>query len=472
MMTIPRFHSNSSWLALCGLLGLLAPASGEGDSVVRFANGDRLSGSVESLTTERLVWNSPILEMPTTLRLDQVLDVTLPSEIPEFEAGHEATLTLTNGDTVRGQVASVTDDVIQLDTWFAGRLEFRRLMVKSLEISERPDLLYRGPNGLAEWTQSNEDPAAWTFQSGALRSNAEGSIGREVDLADECSIAFDVSWRGMLKLNVIFFSDDVKNRNPENGYELVFVRNTVHLRKSGNHNWLGQTSDAGELRENEKARIEIRASLKTGMIAFFVDDRIVDVWTDPELAGATFGKGLQFVSQDSSPVRISVIEVATWDGVLDVMPEPRGARRQLNQFRQFGMRGAELAPPEPPKPEEEGRMVLRNGDSLKGEVLSITDGFITVKTEYSEVKLPVARLRNITLKTVDLEEPKRMSGDVRAWFADGSSMVFRLDEVNEDTLVGYSQTFGTSEFKTTAFSRIEFNIYSLDMEEIRSGEAW
>ncbi len=459
-MMIPNFHIPVSRLAICvcGMFGF-AVAPGNGQSIVRFANGDQLSGSVESLTTERLVWKSPILEGPTTLRLDRILDVTLPGETPDFDAGHEATLSLTNGDTIRGQLASVTDDRIELDTWFAGRLEFRRVMVRSLEISERPKLLYRGPNGVAEWSQP-EDVPAWTFQSGSLRSHSPGIVGREMELPEECSISFDAAWRGAFRLNVIFFSDDISTDRPENGYELLFQQRSVHLRKSGTHNFLGHTTNAGILQENERVRVEIRASLKTGMVALFLNGRIVEVWNDPDVAAGGFGKGIQFVSQNSSPVKISVIEVSSWDGVIDEMPDLQEHQRDR------------MTTEEPEPVPEEGRMTLRNGDSLKGEVLSITDGFITVQTEYSEVKLPVERLRNIALKPVEPEEPKRMNGDVRAWFTDGSALVFRLDEVKADTLVGFSQTFGTSEFKTSAFNRLEFNIYSLEMEEIRTEDSW
>ena len=48
-------------------------------------------------------------------------------------------------------------------------------------------------------------------------------------------------------------------------------------------------------------------------------------------------------------------------------------------------------------------MELANGDSLEGEVTSIQDGVITMKTPLGEVKLPVARLRTVALKKVDLE---------------------------------------------------------------------
>jgi hypothetical protein len=84
----------------------------------------------------------------------------------------------------------------------------------------------------------------------------------------------------------------------------------------------------------------------------------------------------------------------------------------------------------------------------------------------------VARLRNITLKQDNLENAKLNNADVRAWFPDGSFLVFRLDGVDKDTLTGYSQNFGTTRFRISAISRIEFNIHDRKLQEKRGATAW
>ena len=104
--------------------------------------------------------------------------------------------------------------------------------------------------------------------------------------------------------------------------------------------------------------------------------------------------------------------------------------------------------------------------------VSIVDGMITVKTPFREVKLPVGLLRSVALKPVDLERSKRENGDVRAWFPDGSSLVFRLDAVDGENLTGFSQNFGTATFKIAAFNRIEFNIYDPEFKDIRAANGW
>jgi hypothetical protein len=447
---------------------LTLPATAAPLASVRFANNDALIGTAESITPGALVWNSPLLEKPASFHLDKVLELTLPASEPEQQApDHEATITLTNGDTLRGQLASVTDEIVALDTWFAGRLEFRRVMVSGVKIEERAGFLYRGPTGIDGWIQAEESPP-WSYSRSAFRSSATGGIARADLLTDECSISFDAAWKGdSIRMRVILFSDDASTDNPSSGYELSFQRGSIHLRNCKTQSFLGSTQSQA-LMENDKVRVEIRASMKNNRIALFINDRITEVWNDPD--GQKNGKGsaLHFISGSQLPLRISNIRIAPWDGAIERMPEPQFG------MRAFGMQGVRERATPAPAPEDKGgeRMELANGDSMTGEVLSIQDGVIAIKSPLGEIDLPVSRLRTLALKPVEAERSIRRNGDVRAWFPDGSSIVFRLDDCGDGTLVGSSQNFGTATFQIAAFNRIEFNIYSSEHQALRGTDDW
>lgn len=452
-------------------LGIATPAFADAPtSSVRFANQDVLTGFLESITPERLIWNSPLLSRSSSFFTDKILDISLTPTLPELREKHETTVTLTNGDTIRGQLASVTDEAVSLDTWFAGRMDFNRLMVSGVKISERTTYLYRGPSGMDGWDQSTEPPV-WTYNRSAFRATGTGGIARADVLPDECSVTFDTAWRGdSIRLRVLLFSSDTSTDSPSSGYELSFQRGAIHLRNSKTQSFLGSTQSQ-LLMESDKARIEIRASAKNNKIALFINDRIVEVWDDPEGGRVDQGRGLHFISGSNTPLRISNLGVASWDGVLDQMPAPRpGMNRQFGGQGRLQM-GLE-AVPKKEQTTDENRMVLANGDSLAGEVSAIQDGIITVNSPLGEIKLPAARLRTVALKTVDAERCKRYNGDVRAWFHDGSSIVFRLESSDDKTLTGTSQNFGKATFLTAAFNRIEFNIYSPEYEDIRLAEDW
>lgn len=436
------------------------------ESVVRFANGDLLSGSMHSLGPDQLIWKSPVLEKPTPFFLRSVLDLTLPSAAPDIKADHEAVVTLTNGDVIRGQLATVTDSDVSLDTWYAGRLTFKRLMVADVKIDERSDFAYRGPTGMDGW-QTSEDKV-WSYNRLSFVSKGTGSIARDKLLPEECVVSFDAAWKGdSFGLKLVLFSDEPAKENPNTGYEMSFQRGSVYLRNCRTQSFLGSAHSAA-LAEQDRVSIEVRASRKSGKVCLYINRRVVEVWTDPEVARGKFGDTLHFISQNPMPLRISRIGVGAWDGVVQDTPEPR-----VGMIRQFGMQGgAEPPKPAAKEPSTEGRMLLANGDSIEGEVTSIENGVMSVKSGLGDIKLPVARLRTVAMKKVDLERCIRRNGDIRGWFPDGGSIVFRLDSVGEGTLTGSSQNFGTATFKLAAFDRIEFNIYDPELEDKRAAEDW
>ena len=465
----------SLFLALVLVLALPCFAQEE-SSVVRFSNGDQLTGALLALTGEKLSWKSQLLKQPAEFDLKYVVDLELPVSVPPADrpvVAHEAVLEMSNGDTIRGQLAGITDEQITLNTWYAEQLPLRRVNVKSVKISSVADTHYRGPNSMEEWTQGDGGDS-WRFRGGALHSDSPGGVAREIDFPDECVVAFEAAWRGSFRPKIVLFSDDTTTTSPQAGYEMVFQGNSVHVKKAGSNNWLGHSTNAGVLRENEKARIEIKASLKSGKIALFVDGGLIDIWQDDALDRESLGKGLHIVAQDSSPLRVSNIEVTGWDGYLEETQDRRlrfQARFQ-GGFQLDGGFDGEETPQSPKEAIPEGRMILRNGDMIEGEVLGIEGEEITLKTPFSEVKFPVARLKNIALSSESMETPKLYKGDVRATLADGSRIVFRLDGVEEEILVGFSQNFGIARFRRDSFKRIEFNIHRTDMEAIRNRGDW
>jgi hypothetical protein len=224
--------------------------------------------------------------------------------------------------------------------------------------------------------------------------------------------------------------------------------------------------------ENDKVKVEIRASRKSGKFCLFINGRLIEVWSDPDVAKEKLGTCLHFVAQNAMPIRISQITVAPWDGTIDQVPEPRrGIIRRFNFQPDEEDPEPELEPTKPEIPQQT-RMDLANGDSLDGEVISIEEGLIAIKSSLGDIKLPVNRLSTLALKQVGYDRSIRRNGDIRAWFPDGSSMVFRLDSTADGSIIASSQNFGTATFKMSAFNRIEFNIYDVALEDKRASQEW
>jgi hypothetical protein len=449
-------------LFLASLLISLATAE-EVKPNLRFSNNDRLSGELESISSTSLVWKSPVFRQPTPFFLKNIVDLTLAPQPTETTATHEATVTLTNGDVLCGQLVSMADGTIELGTAFAGNLKLNRPMIATIKIREREALIYRGPTGIEDWKQSGDRPS-WTYQYPSLRSMVKGSIGSDVKLPDECRISFDISWQDSLSFDFVFFSKDPAASKPTTGYCMKFRQRAISLINCKNLSSLGRavnSPNASPLQENEKARIEIKASRKSGKFGVFVDGLLVNTWTDPDVVKSGSSRAIHLINPGSSQLQISKIEVAAWDVEATPLGDPQAEVDRDNDDDQ------EIQPPTVTEESRPGRMDLRNGDSVEGEITGITGSAVTIKTPFREIKLPIEALRSVVLKPADPERCKREGGDVRGWFPDGSSVVFRLDAVKDQALVGFSQNFGTAPFKVSAFSRIEFNIYDPKLETIR-----
>jgi len=427
---------------------------------IHFANGDRLSGQPARIDGNgHLIWQAAnLLDQPSAVRLDTILELRLQHEtLPDTDTSHEALVTLNNGDTIRGQLSELDDDYVTLDTWYAGALRIKRSMADSLEIMRSEGAIYRGPDAVANWSASG-GADAWSFRNGELIAHGTGSLAREIALPDKCRIGFDLAWRTSLQFRCLLFSDAGDTSTPENCYDLVCQRRFVYLRKrwmtprSGvGSRTIGQPANISELAEKEKVHIEFFIDRKSGTIAFYVDGRKAQVWDDPDADIGKFGNWIHFISEQY-PLRISKLSAGPWQGELPDGPDAGREQEPLD---------------------EEGQKIrLQNGDEVTGEVGAITDGVLIIKTRHTDLRIPVERMRTVNLSGGEYEEPKFMRGDIHAWLREGGRITFQLKSFTDNSLTGYSQTFGETKFDLKAFSRLEFNIHNEDLAPLRNASDW
>ena len=441
---------------------------------VRCTDGSRFKGNLLEIGADRARIEAEFLTEPVPLKLDHILEISLPANRGEFKGDHIATALLSNGDMLRGELTGVSETEISLRTWYAGELKLRRTMVDTLDIHDRPDVLYAGPTGLDGWWLEKRD--GWAYEDGVLRSKQAGSISRKLELPVKTRFAFDVAWRQNPGFLFKFFSDNADVKEPTNYYVLRVANGRyVELKKRVLGNAIvpvGGPLPIPEFMSREKVRIELLVDRKSGLIQMLVNGRIAADWTDPEPQIGKMGGGIHFDATDSSTLRFSRIEVTSWDGVVE------GRAEQADEGiieDEDGMLDKKKEEPEPdPK-----RIRLRNNDHVEGEMLGIADGKVKLKTKFGDMNLPVSRLRTFPLRTkkerddyklARYEMPKRYNGDIRAWFADGSRVTFRLEGAGDGHLKGFSQTFGKADFDANAFGRIEFNLYNPNLEDQRHQE--
>lgn len=450
-------------------------ALAHGDAVLRLANGDRFHGQWDALSPDRLNWNSPAFAAPVSFQLDRVLDIQQPQAVrPLTAGGYEARIRLTNGDMLRGHLGTITKDHVQLETGNAGTLELCRPMIESVDIHPLAKLIYQGPSHANDWSQVGTDNSRkWTFKDGAYSTTAPAQLFREFqDLPLQYQFSFQLTWNERLRFRLSLCTEESQNDgNMRGAYMLYFESGRISLQKHngrGNVQLMGAQVNVPSLQQNEKAQFDVYVDRAKGVVNLCVDGESVGLWQDPSPDDLSAKRGIRLFSlaYNKSLINVSHMRLYEWDGLVHAIPapEPTGIEEGNSEDEDTSAHASD-APAATDR-----RLLLRNGDSLTGEVIDIANDIMRIKTPYREIELPVSRLRSVALPKVDYERAKLMRGDVRAHYPDGDTVTFRLDGIRDGKWLGFSQNFGHATFDPAAFKQIEFNIYESALESARKQE--
>jgi len=420
--------------------GVPASPAADGD-LLKFNNGDVLHGTIVSVGAgNALRWRRADVKDPVAFNLDNIQELQLAPRPPRTtRTPHRLAVELTNGDRLAGDLVALNSQLLKLDTWYAGPLELKRAMVQRIVCQAAPlEAVYSGPTGLAGWTIAEGARNAWKYKNSAFycRPGNAGGLGRNVNLPDLANIEFDLAWRGQLYFQVGFYFGNLNNLYSTGGYMLQFNNSSVFLNRTSPNrgaNNMGSSVEIPKFQNKSKARVAIRVNKAKKTIALFLDNDLVKQWPDAEeFAGS--GRGMIFYSQGQSQLRVANIVVTPWDGRLD--SEAAAAVPGADDLIRFA-----------------------NGDKLSGTVVNIAKDEAVVAASFGEMKVPLERIAQIEFSSQKAEKARRQAGDVRAAFLDGSRFTLALEKLEDQALVGSTESCGRVTTALDAFSRVQFHIY-------------
>jgi hypothetical protein len=405
---------------------------------VRFLNNDTLHGSFIGSEKEGVVrWQSLEAKDPILFQTANLSEIKLDSHHPPAGVKPPAhAVILTNNDELPGNLVSMDDKVLVLETWYAGNLSIPRMMVKSiLPLKTSASLLYEGPTGMEGWTVGPRgmNSKSWIYRDGAFISTNYGIIGRDVKLPNLASVEFDLVARGNSQMSVCLYSD--RTDNMSNCYMFQINGGFIYLQRfsqNGSSGFGEQVQMRGDLMRRDKMHIAIHANKDTKTIWLYVNGNVVKQWTDPaEWAGK--GTSLLFMSQPGMFVRVSNIKVNTWDG-------------QVADARVASAKS------------KEDNIKMENQDKVSGKLKSIENGKAIFASSYADLTIPLDRVEQITMSSETTDVAKRGPGDVRAYFAGRGSITMALESWDGKQVAASSANFGKAVFSPDAFQRLQFNL--------------
>lgn len=339
-----------------------------------------------------------------------------------------------NGDRIPGVVREMDDKRILLDTAFAGTLQIPRDQVGLIAPNPLGGrVLYHGPYDPEEWVMIHQDHPEgvsavkdeaedkiprWKHSGTAWYWQNKGSgtaLARKAGMPDRAILRFDIAWKSRLSCAVAFHSnfkrptsekagegdDEIQAQEriamggklhgtaslPElfgESYVLQLYSNYVMLHRTGfdkegrpSLDRVQTTNSSLRLGDSGKATVEIRCNRPTGEISLFINGEFVVQWSEiadevAEAGGyAGKGEGLGFLVQaEESPVRISEVIVAEWNGMPD-------AARSLQV-------------------DDADIVLLSNGtDRFSGKVTGLRDGKVSLEGRYGDFEFPMSEVAEV-----------------------------------------------------------------------------
>ena len=421
-------------LLITWFCGASLAGGGDFTDLLRFTNGDQLHGKFLGLKDgPQAVWQRDDVAVPVDFKTPQLRHIVLNGGRPARSLASLAHVALVNGDHIPGEVVGMDAETITLETPYVGELRIPRDQAAMLAPSPLGGRIhYHGPFVEDEWRMAhaafpdgmpvlvpdgddkgNSDksqPGRWEFSGSAWYwpSKLSGTaLLRENAMPDRSILRFDLAWKNRLAIAIGFHSDFVKPKASEKNADdaprrlapgdssilPVMFGNSYVLQIFSTHMMLFRTSISEEgspsvervqingnairLGDTGSATVEIRSNRQTGEISLFINGDFVVQWSEggggPRDLARYAGKGSGFgfvVQTEDSPVRISDVMVAEWNGMPD-------SARSLQV-------------------DEQDIVLLTNGtDRFSGKVSSFQDGKVALDGKYGRFQFALADIAEI-----------------------------------------------------------------------------
>ncbi|MDA0282154.1 MAG: TlpA disulfide reductase family protein [Planctomycetota bacterium] len=180
--------------------------------VLHLANDGILPGSIlDSAQSGQIRWKSPLFTHPFEFPLSSISMAQFPTRVPRPEPGGEYCLELTEGDVLYGDISELSDASLSVTTAHAGTVHINRSDVQRIYRWKETSLIYLGPGGLDDWSQTLNGEAstdAWSSDGGWPRTaSPNASLFGTFSIPARSAIEFELSWNDLPDFEFVLGAD-------------------------------------------------------------------------------------------------------------------------------------------------------------------------------------------------------------------------------------------------------------------------
>ena len=294
------------------------------------------------------------------------------------------------------------------------------------------------------------DGGEWTYRDGAFYAGRAASIARDVGLPDTARIEWDLRWSDTMYLAVALYTDRVAPIDLQKKEEAALLGGFYSLQLHGpsgsvkllaitrggnstNTVDLGQTLVSSLIRTNA-GHFELLVNKAQRKISLIVDGLLRREWVDPN-GFAGVGTGIRFVHQGEGALKLSGLRVSEWDGRVDPIMVATYVSTEL----------------------PDDRLRLMNDEEIRGDFRGVVDGMIRFEFPTGgTTNAPLSQLKSLDFAGSKLNLEKPTNDTARAYFPNGNTIQFVLENWQADQIMARHAVFGPATFRRAAFKRVEF----------------
>lgn len=388
------------------------------------ANGDFSTGVlIDSDQPHVLRWQGDGFVSPLDFTQRNVNSIQFPSPAERPVPAGEYCFELAGGDLLFGKLVGLSEETVQVELPLFGSIQLARSRIGRIRRwGDGADLLYLGPNGLADWNTS--PPAnAWRDESGHLISNRNGaSIHKDFELPARAAIEIEISWQQ--KPNFVLTLGVAGGNLALGGAQSfrfeVWRDQLVALRETDDE---ADVAAIGRV-ENAPGRMHVTAYLDQQQHRLFVASSAGVPLADLQVPGgkAEVGPGISLKNKRGD-VRLESLRISRWNGETprEVQADTSRLHRvdgsivygELKSFdsaeAQFVVVGDDgeirvaaadvdsIVLPIKQSPGQSIRAVLRDGTRLSGQLDGVQDGRMSLTCPGIDgpLAIPTAELHSL-----------------------------------------------------------------------------